>query len=282
MAARLIINADDFGLCSGANRAVERAHREGVLTSATIMAGAPTAEEAVELARKMPELGVGVHLNLLEGRAVSKDGRVGVLLDKKGEFAHSVYKLSIMSLLSRRMREAIRIELASQIQWVLDRGIKPTHLDSHKHIHIFGSIFPVVASLAADFGIKSVRWPFEPKSVCSPAWPEVGADSKLRAFLVRNMARWAYSKGRGFFKNTALVGIAHTGRIDNRFWEALIKSGPEGTVEVMTHPGYTEGLNPAKTRLIEQRQVELEAMCSDELKEAFAGAGIELTHYGRL
>ena len=282
MAARLIINADDFGLCSGVNRAVERAHREGVLTSATIMAGAPAAEEAVKLAAQMPKLGLGIHLNLLEGIAISKDKHIGVLLNKKGEFAHSVYMLSVMSLLSRHVREAIRIELASQIQWVLDKGIKPTHLDSHKHIHIFSSIFPIVASLAADFGIGAIRCPFEPRSVCSKGWPEVGAGSKLRAFVIRNMAKWAYSKGRCFFKNTALFGIAHTGRVDMEFWQALIKSQFEGTVEVMTHPGYIEGLDPVKTRLIEQREVELEAMCSDELKKAFAEADIELTHYGRL
>jgi hopanoid biosynthesis associated protein HpnK len=282
MAARLIINADDFGLCSGVNRAVERAHREGVLTSATIMAGAPAAEEAVELAAQMPELGVGIHLNLLEGAAISKDKRIGVLLNEKGEFAHSVYKLSVMSLLSRHVREAIKIELASQIQWVLDRGIKATHLDSHKHIHIFCSILPIVASLAVDSGIGAIRWPFEPGSICSPAWPEVGAGSKLRAFVIRNMAKRVYSKGRCFFKNTALFGIKHTGRIDGEFWRALLKNGFEGTVEVMTHPGYTEGLDPAKTRLVEQRQVELEAMCSDELKEAFTEADIELTHYGKL
>jgi len=107
MAGRLIVNADDFGLCEGVNRAVKQAHTEGILTSATIMAGMPAAAEAVELAGEMPSLGVGVHLNLTEGTPVSRDRQVEVLLDAGGEFYLSLGKLAVKSVLSKAFRRTL-------------------------------------------------------------------------------------------------------------------------------------------------------------------------------
>lgn len=140
MQRQLIINADDFGLCEGVNRGIEQAHRQGVLTSATIMANMPAADEAVKTAKKLADLGVGVHLNLTEGVALSKDTAVKVLVNSAGEFAYSPAVISILSTAVHTVRKAIRTELSAQIQWVIDNGVRPTHLDSHKHIHCFPAI----------------------------------------------------------------------------------------------------------------------------------------------
>jgi hopanoid biosynthesis associated protein HpnK len=282
MAGRLIVNADDFGLCEGVNKAVKRAHTEGILTSATIMVGMPAAAQAVELAGEMPDLGVGVHLNLTEGAPISKDQRVKILLDGSCEFSFSLGKLVARSMLSKAVRQAIEIELAEQIQWLIAGGIKPTHLDSHKHIHTCPGIWPVVIGLAKRFGIGAIRWPFEPAQVSGNDWPRPPKGGKTRAHIVRMMAVINRKQNDTFIKNDMFLGVAHTGKIDVDFWQMVAKNSVGGVVEVMTHPGFAEGLDPRRTRLIEQRQVELEALCSEETKKSLADVNIELTHYGKL
>jgi len=282
MEKRIIINADDFGLSDGVNKAVVQAHTDGVLTSATIMANMSAAEEAVKMARKLPTLGVGVHLNLTEGRPLSKEADVQTLLDAGGKFACSPTKLALFSLAGPKRRSAIRTELAAQIQSVVDKGLKPTHLDSHKHIHSFPAIFSIVCELARRFGIPAIRWPFEPKELSRMPWPLPGQGGKKRAGLIRTMAKINYVQNSAFLKNDALLGVAHTGRIDVSFFRAVALYNSAPTAEVMTHPGFADGLDAEKTRLVRQRKVELQALCSEKTKQYFKDAGIKLVHYGQL
>jgi len=284
VAGKIIINADDFGLSEGVNRAVEQAYTDGILTSATIMSNMPAADQAVNIAKKLPNLGIGVHLNLMEARPLSQDGSVAVLLDDEGFLACTPGKLSLKSLLSKKVRAAIKAELAAQIEWVIDRGIKPTHLDSHKHIHAFPVIFPIVCSLAKSFDIAAIRWSFEPKQVCSRPWPFTTAAGRKRASIVRKMAVINHLQNSSFLKTGALLGIAHTGMIDRSFWRALARYGNDlaPVVEVMTHPGYPEGLETANTRLIRQRKIELDALCSEQTSKFLRDAGMVLVHYGQL
>ena len=282
MDRRVIINADDFGLCNGVNKAVAQANTDGVLTSATIMANMPAAHKAVKMAKKLPNLGIGVHLNLTEGRPLSKDTSIDWLLDADGQFACSPAKLSLLSLAGHKIREAIRAELAAQIQWVIDNGLKPTHLDSHKHIHTFPQLFSIVCRLAGRFQIPAIRWPFEPKELSRIPWPLTGADGRKRAQKIRIMARINRVQNPDFLKTDVLLGIAHTGKIDVNFFKAVALYNSAATTEVMTHPGFADGLDPGKTRLLHQRKVELEALCSRKTKQYFEDAGVKLVHYGKL
>jgi hopanoid biosynthesis associated protein HpnK len=282
MNKRVIINADDFGLCSGVNRAIAQAHIEGVLRSATIMANMPGAQEAVEIAKANRSLGIGVHLNLSEGRPLSKNNGMDALLDGDGQFACSAFRLFALCLAGRRIRMAIRAELAAQIRWVIDMGLRPTHLDSHKHIHALPAVFRIVCELARDFGIGAVRWTFEPRGVCRPPWPAAGEGGRKRAGLIRPLARINRMQEPGLLKTNAFFGIAHTGKIDISFFKAVTLYNSAAIVEVMTHPGYADGLDPDKTRLVDQRKAELDALCSERTKQYFRDAKIELVHYGQL
>jgi hopanoid biosynthesis associated protein HpnK len=282
MDRRIIINADDFGLCNGVNKAVAQAHTDGVLTSTTIMANMPAADKAVKIAKKLPTLGVGVHLNLTEGRPLSKDDSIKSVLGSDGQFAYSPLVLSVLSVAGREIRKAVRAELIAQIQWVIDHGLKPTHLDSHKHIHAFPALFSIVCQLARRFGIGAIRWPFEPKELVQIPWPLTGMNGRNRAWKVRIMARINRMQNQDFLKNDAVLGIAHTGKIDVNFFKAVALYNSAATAEVMTHPGYADGLDPEKTRLLHQRKVELEALCSEKTKQYFEDAGIKLVHYGQL
>jgi hopanoid biosynthesis associated protein HpnK len=282
MEKRLIINADDFGLCESVNKGIVEAHTRGVLTSATIMVNMPAAKQAIELARKWPNLGVGVHLNLTNGIPVCQDAIVKLLLGPDGNFSLSSGKLSIASLITVKVRAAIETELAAQIQWVIDNGLKPTHLDSHKHIHAFPLIFKIVCRLARRFGIPAIRCTYEPKQICRPPWPVTGRESRKRAAIVRIMAKINCWQNRSFFKTDALLGVAHTGNINVNFFRAVSLYNTVSTAEVMTHPGYIYDLDTTKTRLVKQREVELEALCSEKTKQYLEEAGIKLVHYGRL
>jgi len=282
MEKRLVINADDFGLCEGVNKGIYEAHTKGVLTSATIMANMPAAQKAVELAKKLPKLGVGVHLNLTNGKPICRDEILKLILNAEGKFALSPGKLAIASLLTGKVRAAIEAELEAQIQWVIDRGIKPTHLDSHKHIHSFPTIFQIVRRLAKRFEIPAIRYTYEPKQICRTPWPTTSRDGRKRAAIVRTIAKINLWQNKSFFKNQALLGVAHTGNINVNFFRAVSLYNTILTAEVMTHPGYTYDLDAGTTRLVKQREVELEALCSERTREYFRDAGIKLVHYGQL
>jgi hopanoid biosynthesis associated protein HpnK len=282
MEKRIIINADDFGLCAGVNKAVAKAHKEGVLTSATIMANMPAAKEAVRIAKKLPDLGVGVHLNLFEGEPLSKDGRIDCLLGSDGRFARSLSRLSLLSIGWHTLRNAIRTELAAQIQWVIDKGIKPTHLDSHKHIHAFPPIFQIVCDLARRFEIAAIRWCLEPKEASAMPWPLPSQGAKKRVAVVRTMAKINRMQDPRLLKNDALLGVTHLGKIDVNFFKAVTLYNHAQIAEVMTHPGLDGGYEAGAGGLLHQKKVEFEALCSERTKQFFEEARVKLVHYGQL
>ncbi len=282
MSKRLIINADDFGLSKQVNKAVAQAHKQGVLTSTTIMANMPAAAQAVKIAKKSPTLGVGVHLNLTEGEPLSKDQSIKRLLNPDGFFACSPAKLSFLSIAGPKNRNAIRSELAAQIQWLIDNGIKPTHLDSHKHIHIFPAIFSIVCELARRFEIKAVRCCFEPANLTQLPWPLPSEGGRKRAKLIRAMAGINRLQNSALLKNDALLGIAHRGKVDVNFFKSVSLYNTAATAEVMTHPAVDDSSQINHVRTLHHRRIELDALCSKKTKEYLNDAAIELVHYGSL
>jgi predicted glycoside hydrolase/deacetylase ChbG (UPF0249 family) len=282
MIRKIIINADDFGLCEGVNQGIVKAHTEGVLTSTTLMTNMPCAEAAVVLAKSLPSLGVGIHLNLTNGRPLTKDRCTGHLCTAAGQFAFNPYQLCLRSALSAKIREAIRMELQSQIQWTLDQGIKPTHLDSHKHIHCFPVLFKIVCELAKRFGISTIRWPLEKQKFYHDNWPGPDKKGVFRSRIIRCLAQFNARQNSSYFKTTEFLGIAHTGRIDSAFFMAAARYNKAPIIEIMTHPGFKEGLDATGTRLVEQREMELHTLCSEQTKSSFKEAKIQLVHYGQL
>ena len=121
----LIVNADDFGLAESLNNGIIHAHREGILTSATLIPAAPASDHAIDLSRSISALGVGIHLNLTTGSPISKEKSVSPLTDQNRRFHRSAARLALLSAIDLRIRSAIEIELAAQIQWVLDHGLQP-------------------------------------------------------------------------------------------------------------------------------------------------------------
>lgn len=282
MQKRIIINADDFGLCEGVNKAIAQSHIDGVLTSATIMANMPAAVEAVDIAKQLTTLGIGVHLNLTDGKPISDNPLVQCLIDSSGEFNLSLSKLSLLSAISHKVRIAVFTELAAQIQWVIDNGIKPTHLDSHKNFHCCPAIFPLICSLAVRFKIPAIRFVFEPKQVSKTPWPLPAEGAKKAARKLRTRARINRFQNSELFKTNALLGLSHIGKINVNFYRAVTLYSPSETVEVITHPGFLEGLDQNKTSLLHQRVVEFNALVDDRTKHYFRASAIKPVHYGQL
>lgn len=280
MERRVIINGDDFGMSEPVNEAVRKAHTEGVLTSATIMANMGAAEEAVKITKELPDLGVGVHLNVSGGKSLCKESVVKALLDDNGEFRYSQFKLWALATASHSIRKAIFAEFGSQIQWVIDKGIRPTHLDSHYHIHVFPLVYSMVCTLAGRFGIKVIRLVYEPKAVSGVPWPISSERGKKKAMMYRAFASINRFQNLDFLKSRALFGISHMDRIGVNFFKAVALYSYAPVMEVMTHPAVnSEGY---EGEVGQQREAELKALCDERTKEYFSDAGIKLVHYGQL
>ena len=160
---RLIVNADDFGMAPGVNRAILELHAAEVLTSATLMARAAATEEAVRMALAMPTLGVGCHVVLVDGAPVSDPGRIPSLIDRSTGALYPSLESFLKRLYTARVRGAeIEAEAAAQIALLQSYGLRLTHVDTHKHLHMFPQVLRPVLRAARAAGIRAIRNPFEP------------------------------------------------------------------------------------------------------------------------
>jgi len=268
---QLIVNADDFGFTSGVNEGIARAFKSGILTSTTIMANGAAFEEAVELARTNPNLGVGCHLALVGGAPVAPAGDVASLIESDGMLPATLTRLMTKLARGRVRDEHIKRELRAQLERVVSAGIIPSHLDSHKHSHTHPRVMKALAHVAAEFGVSSVRNPFE--SVFASA-----AAVAVRARGFKRLARQHGLSTPDFF-----YGVRLTGLLDVEAIRSIIESLKEGTTELMCHPGiYGEELDHARTRLKRERQSELDALTDPGLRREIDELGVKLISYREL
>lgn len=278
MATRAIINADDFGWSAGVTDGILKAHRQGILTSTTLAANMPDAPRAAQLAATVPDLGVGVHLNACQGRPLTEQA-AQALADGDG-----VMRLKAPNVIARCIRRggtvhAVLAEFEAQIRRVLDLGIRPTHLDSHRHVHAWPPVLAGVAQLARKYGVPCLRRPVEH---LGRGWPSAPARQVRTAALLRVMG-WIAPRGAWTLQPAKQTwGIAHTGYIDAAWLILAAGRLSEGLTEIMVHPGFAEDLDPGQTRLLASRPMELDALCDPAVQDAFRRRNVELVHYGQL
>jgi len=233
---RLIVNADDFGLHQSVNQGIRNSHLQGIVTSASLMAGGAAFAEAVGIAQECSRLGVGVHLALVGGRPVLPAGEVPSLVDDQGCFFAS-YSLFLTRYLSGRISLAeIERELAAQIAKVRLAGISPSHLDSHQHLHVMPGISQLVLSLARRFSIRAIRIPAESALFFSGMQPSFGrvlgrTGLTLLAGLCRQQAAAA-----GIVTADRFFGMLAGGNLTEPKLIAILNKLPAGVSEIMTHP----------------------------------------------
>lgn len=285
---RLIVNADDFGFTRGVNAGIVRAYETGIVTSTTIMANGAAFQDAVELARENPGLGVGCHMTIVGGQPVADISRIPSLVDDERTLPSTLTKLMIKLARGSVSTDEIANEFRAQLERVVGAGIRPTHLDTHKHSHTHAQVMEALARVAGEFGIKCVRNPFEGLF----ARPRLSSLSKW-AYLKQSALSAAIQPGAVQFNRLArtyglktpdrFIGVRLTGMLDSAAIRSMMESLSEGTTELMCHPGVSDDdLNRAKTRLRREREHELEALCDPELKRFAAEQGIELINFGGL
>jgi chitin disaccharide deacetylase len=283
---RLIINADDFGLTSGINRAIAEASVQKALTSATIMANGPAFAEAANLAKSLTGLKTGCHVVLIDGVPVANN--VQSLTNGTTRFRGSLKDFAGAALGKRLSSDEIQHEAEAQIRKIQSQGIELTHVDSHKHTHMFPHVLRPVLRAAQACGIRAARNPFEPWR----SWPR-GLVAATPGLWLRSAGVMTFQLFAGEFRKAVTetgmlttdgtVGIAATGKLDQRVLRAILASLPEGTWELVCHPGYADAeLQAAGTRLVESRRVELEALTSQETRTMLAAQAIELISYADL
>jgi len=283
VSAGVIINADDFGLSPGVNRGIVAAFREGVLSSTTMLVNLAAFDDAVRLAREQPELPIGVHLSLLWGRPVSAAADVPTLVDGAGCFPRSPGTLARRYFLGRLSLDQAALEFRNQIRAFRGAGLKPTHVDTHKHVHCLPGILEAVLAAAREFGIDKLRLPSEERPAGGraprPSWSGAG-----RRRLIRFLCRGARGKLRAAGMRTTdhFVGIAHGDGLNSELLTLILSSLGPGVTEIMCHPGYDDEEALRYSAKPARRELELESLKHPLVKEEIASRGIRLMHYGDL
>jgi hopanoid biosynthesis associated protein HpnK len=282
---RLIINADDFGLTQGVNRAIVEAHGHGVVTSTTLMANGPAFEDAIQRAKSTSRLSMGCHVVLVDGLPVLGGRKTPTLSDKRahdGRFHESLSSFALRALSGRIDADEIEAEATAQIRKLQAAGIAVSHLDTHKHTHIFPQVLRPLLRAARACGVTAVRNPFGPIHLSVLAkrpslwkqYTKVTVLSRLGKTFRRSVTE------AGLLSPDGTVGIVATGALDDRLFESIVDSLPEGTWELVCHPGYNDAeLGSIRTRLRESRAVELRLLTSPESHELLARSGVQLISY---
>jgi predicted glycoside hydrolase/deacetylase ChbG (UPF0249 family) len=262
----LVVNADDFGFTTDVNEGIVEAHRRGILTATTLMANGAAFEHAVRLARDYPSLDVGCHLVLVNGPSLVHSGR-----PLPGTVAE------LLRALALRRLDAYQ-ELKPQVERILAAGLRPLHLDTHKHTHLWPPVLEAVVRLSAEFRIPWVRRPFDlPLVAGGVPWSKRAVSAAVRSLRLqfhRKLAR------HGCRTTDHFAGFQITGRVRAAELASLVRALPPGTTEFMCHPGRcTDELRSAITRLKESREAELEALTAPEVRSAIDEGGIRLARY---
>ena len=270
MSKQLVVNADDFGFTPDVNAGIVEAHQRGILTATTLMANGDAFDDAVRLTREVPALDVGCHLVLIGGRSM---------------FSGKPLPSSVPLLLAAIAKRQIPIyeELSAQVRATLKAGIRPSHLDTHKHTHLAPPVLDAVARLSAEFGISWVRRPFD-----LPLTAARGGAPRLKQFTndAMQVMRRRFHRAlelQGCRSTDHFAGFLLTGRFHTAELVGLLDMLPEGSTELMCHPGRCgDTLRAAHTRLKESRQRELDALISPDVRQALVRNGIELVNYRQL
>lgn len=276
---RLIINADDLGADEGRNKGIFEAVRAGVVTSASILPNGPALDHALDEIRSggYERLSFGVHLNLTEGRPLAGD--LSILTGPGGKFLGkaAAHRL-LMKTGNASLESDIARETALQIGRLLDSGIAVTHIDGHQHVHVFPAALRIVTETAKAHGIRRMRVPDE---IVLPGCGTVPGDLLEEACRFASLGRDARKslRGAGIASSDHFCGLALKGRLDAERLLALLETLPEGTTELMVHPGREPVGAPFSAFSSADRERELEALLDPRFRLALQAAGVVLISF---
>jgi predicted glycoside hydrolase/deacetylase ChbG (UPF0249 family) len=294
---KLIVNADDLGLTAGVNRAIVETHLGGVVSSATLMANGAAFEDALTAARSAPNLSVGCHVVLVDGTPVSPPDTADTLLAIRSaepdKFYSSLSAFAARAMLGGFDRDQLVAEVTAQIRKIQSTGLQVTHLDTHKHAHIFPEILAALLRAARICGVRAIRNPFVPVKAMHARqfkgkrdlWKRYGQMRMLHTFSGPFRQR---TKRAGVLTPDGVVGVIETGSLeshgDSSGYSSLLHQTlanlPEGTWELVCHPGYNDAdLRASRTRLLDSREEERRLLTSAELRQFLEEQKIRVISY---
>jgi hopanoid biosynthesis associated protein HpnK len=254
----LIVTADDFGLHEAVNEAVERAHREGVLTAASLMVGAPATDDAIDRARRMPNLRVGLHVVLVDGAAVLPRSEIPDLVDAEGRFGRRMVLEGLRFFFLPQVRRQLAAEIEAQFAAFQATGLALDHVNAHKHFHLHPTVLSLILSIGRDFGLGAMRLPAGEK-------PQVW----LRPWL--SLMRRRLDRAR-VAHNDRIFGIERSGAMDEATLLAVLDRLPDGVTEIYLHPATRLGITRAMAAY--RHTDELAALLSPRVSAALDRLGV--------
>ena len=280
----LIVSGDDFGLSPGVNAGIIRAYRDGILTSASLLVGAPATAEAVALAHEHPGLAVGLHLALAQSRAVAPPETIPDLAGPDGAFGDAPVWSGLRYFFLPGMRTQLRREIEAQLRRFESFGLALSHVDGHMNMHLHPVVLDILVEIAADYRIGAIRLTRDPLLQAlrlDLRWPlrKAAEGAVFAALSCRAEPRL---RARGIRFSDRLYGLHQTGAVDEPYLRSLIPSLPPGTTELYCHPGVLPDPEVARWMPGYRHDRELEALCSPRVRQALYEHGVTLCNYWQL
>jgi hopanoid biosynthesis associated protein HpnK len=273
---RVIINGDDFGLAVPVNDAIVEAHRRGILTSASLMVGADAAADAIERAKALPSLKVGLHVVLVEGRSILPPRTIPKLVDARGEFSRDPLRAGLKYALTPGIHKQLEAEIRAQFEAFRAAGLVLDHADTHNHLHLHPRILNLILDVGRDFGLSAMRFPNEPPLA---SWRASG-----RSGLARTASWFALSPLRAFMRhrlrranvrhNDFIFGMADSGGMSADLVLRILENLPEGTTEIFFHPATARCAETDRTMPAYSHVEEFHTLTSHRVREAFESCNI--------
>lgn len=282
-ARRLIVTADDFGRAEAINEAVEKGHREGVLTAASLMVTGAAAKDAVERARRLPSLDVGLHMALVDAIPALTPERIPDLVGPDGRLTSNLVSLGVRIFLSTKTREQVEAEMRAQFELFRATGLPLTHVDSHHHYHLHPTVFALLVPMSKEFGAKRIRVPYEPPLA---SWRARRDRLFARLFTAglhayRTGRMRALAVERGLVVNDAMFGLFDSGAMSADRLIAYLDNLPPGLNEIYCHPGVSRWTGADPMPADYSPVDEYHALIAAEVMECVRRHGIRLTSFGR-
>lgn len=281
---KLIINADDFGLSKGVNHGILSGFRNGIVTSATLLANMNYFDHAVQIAKENPDMPIGVHLNLSWGKPVTSSASVPSLVNSNGYFLKSSAIFAKRYFGGQVSIPEVCLEFRNQVSRISDAGINPTHLDTHKHLHCLPGIMKALISTATEFKIDKIRLPLEKNIIHNMnhklSIPKLSWKACFARLLCTNQQKLLQNSG--IRTTDHFTGITHMNCLNIRVIKKILLNLKDGVTEIMCHPGYMDNDLREISKIPPCRDIELEALKAAELKDCINTLNIQLISYSEL
>jgi hopanoid biosynthesis associated protein HpnK len=281
---QLIVSGDDFGLSPGTNSGIIKAHRDGILTNASLMVNGSAFAEAVELARATPSLSVGLHLVLVQGRATSAPSDIPDLVDGAGMFRNNATAAGLRYFFLSRLRPQIEREIGAQLEKYLSTGLPLSHVDGHLNIHMHPSVLAILLELASRYSIRAMRLPREPWRLSLRLDGRERGRKLLEALVFRNLTRFARSRlaAHGIRHPDQMFGLHQSGHVTEPYLLSVLQHLPAGITEVYGHPALVDAEARRWRPADYESDAEVTAFTSARVHGVMRAADIELASYSDL